>query len=338
MKKTIKIKLVGFWRGFEPDENIIIKCLKKRYNVQIVDDGQEYILCSVFGEPYEYCKYKEPRIMYSGENYIPDFNLIDYSICSYPIEFFDRNFRLPASIYETIIRLANKLKNEDTKQSEKILESKKYFANFIASHESEYNIRGDFFKKLSKYKRVEACGSYLNNMPNGECVDRKNKIDFQRETKFTLCFESTKNEGFITEKIADAFLADTIPVYYGSSDVKKIFNEKAFINCADYETFDEVIEKIIELDNDDDKYMQMIQEPIFVDENYPNNLIDELEKFLYHIFDPPSESIYRRSRVYAPEIHNNFLAKVKNIDDISTKALIKIVIKRIINHLIFLKK
>ena len=334
MKKTIKIKFVGFWPDFEPNKSILIECLKKRYNVQIIDEEPEYIICSVFGrDPYEYCKYPQPRIMYSGENYIPDFNLIDYSICSYPIVYLDRNFRLPYcfAIDQTLIQeLANKNREYDYS----ILKEKEYFANFIASHESEGNIRGDFFKKLSEYKRVEACGSYLNNMPNGERVNRNNKVDFQRKTKFTLCFESTKHEGFITEKISDAFYADTIPVYYGSSDVKTIFNEKAFINCADYETFDEAIEKIIEIDNDDKKYMKMLRQPIFAEEFDPDAMMKSFEQFLYNIFDQPIESVYRRSRVYSAKYYNDYLAEVIRRKDIVNVIpigeLIKILIRKVV--------
>ena len=336
MKKTIKIKLVGFWPDFEPDKNILIKCLKKRYDVQIVDDGQDYIICSVFEDTYEYCKYPHVRIMYSGENYIPDFNLIDYSICSYPIDYLDRNFRLPYC-FSNEFRNGFDLENKSREYSYDILKSKEYFANFIASHESENNMRGDFFKKLSEYKRVESCGSYLNNMPDGNIVDIYSKLDIQRKTKFTLCFESTKHEGFITEKIIDAFYTDTIPVYYGSSDVKTIFNEKAFINCSDYETFDEVIERIIELDNDDDKYMEMLRQPIFVDEDYPNKLMKEFERFVYHIFDPPAEIAYRRSRAYSAKRHNDYLIEVRNrvdLENVPLNKLAKFLVKGIINKTI----
>jgi hypothetical protein len=63
-------------------------------------------------------------------------------------------------------------------------------------------------------------------MPNNQTVDYsdQSKTDFQRKCKFTLCFESTKNEGFITEKITDAFYADTIPIYYGSSTITDYYN------------------------------------------------------------------------------------------------------------------
>ena len=106
--------------------------------------------------------------------------------------------------------LPEKPRNRET--AEALLKQKEYFANFIAGHESEFNIRGDFFKKLCGYKRVESPGSYLNNMPDGKVVSFENesKVDFQRKCKFTLCFESTNHYGFVTEKIMDAFYADTV--------------------------------------------------------------------------------------------------------------------------------
>ena len=335
MKKTIRIKFVGFWDGFDPNTNFLVKCLKEKYELVIVDENPEYIVCSVFGEPYQYCQYPQVRIMYSGENYIPDFNLIDYSICSYPIDYLDRNFRIPQCFASTI-RGAWELLNKDRNYDSSILDTKEYFANFIASHESENNVRGDFFKKLSEYKRVESCGSYLNNMPNGKIIDRDSKTDLQKKTKFTLCFESTKHEGFITEKITDAFYADTIPVYYGSSDAKNIFNEKSFIDCSDYETFDDVINKIIELDNDNESYMEMLRQPIFVDNEYPNKLKADFEKFVYNIFDQPINLAYRRSRVYMPKHHNDYSLNMREkmgIDELSSRLMIKMIIKRMINNI-----
>ena len=75
---------------------------------------------------------------------------------------------------------------------------------------------------------------------NGQTVDfhDESKTAFQRKCKFTLCFKSTNHWGFVTEKIVDAFYADTIPVYYGSPTVTDIFNRDAFINVADFDSFD----------------------------------------------------------------------------------------------------
>ena len=316
MKKSIRIKLVGFWENFNPDNNIIFQIIKRHFNVEYVDDDPDYIFCSCIGnyEYYEYCKYPQIRIMYSGENYIPDFNLIDYAISSYPVIFLDRHFRLPEFV-QGRTQLSLNLEKKEKSYDKSFLSKKEYFANFICSHESEFNIRGDFFKKLSEYKRIESCGTYLNNMENGFVVNQNEKLQFQKKCKFTLCFESTSHDGFITEKIIDAFAADTIPVYYGSRDIDTIFNKEAFINCLDYDNFDQVIAKIIELDNDDEKYLKMLNKPVFVKSNYVSETLQGLEEFLFNIFNQSKKVAFRRSLVYSAGEHNDYLIKCNRLID-----------------------
>ncbi len=322
--KTVKINYAGVADDYNKEQNLIYDLLKiNGYDVQIVDDP-DYLICDFSGEnPYQYCGHPQVRIMYSGENFIPDFNLIDYAICPYPIQFGDRNFQLPACVWPRSHWQELMHKNRAGVTVD-FVKNKQYFANFIAGHESEYNIRGDFFKKLCEYKRVESPGSYLNNMPNGEQVNWLNdsKSDFQRKCKFTLCFESTNHYGFVTEKIMDAFYADTIPVYYGSPTVTEIFNKDAFINVADYESFDAAIERIKELDQDDEKYLEMLRQPILVNPDYPRELEDALGKYVCHIFDQPLEQAYRRTRVYRPRDCDEYLARAVDSESLTMKNLI----------------
>ena len=330
--KIIKIKFVGFWANFNYKEQHIYKLLTKHYDVQVVerDEDAEYIICSVFGTRYAYCRYPQVRIMYVGENYIPDFNLVDYGICNYPIKLQDRAFYFPFCIDE--FGHCESLEKKGRDYPDDILKEKIYFANFIAGHESEYSIRGDFFKRLDvEYKRVESVGSYLNNQPDGKRVQWYNdsKREFQSKCKFTLCFESTKHEGFVTEKIVDAFYADTIPIYYGSDSVKEIFNERAFINVADYPDFESVLEKIKELDSDDEKYMAMLREPIFVNPSFPTDTLRDFEEYLCSIFDRPVELAYRRSRVYTPGDIGCYLSKSFTVHTASLGTAISIMIWKI---------
>lgn len=333
--KTIKLNYAGINHdGFNKEQNLIYDILKNNgYDVQICDDA-DYLICDFFGEnPYSYCGTPQVRIMYSSENLIPDFNLIDYSICPYPIQFGDRNFQLPPCVWPRSHWL--EICQKDRNYSREFLEQKSYFANFIASHESEYNIRGDFFKKLCEYKRVEAPGSYLNNMPNGERVNwlTDSKANFQRKCKFTLCFESTMHYGFVTEKIMDAFYADTIPVYYGSPTVTDIFNKDAFINVADFDSFEAAIEKIIELDQDDEKYLEMLRQPILVDPDYPDRLEKELGEYVCHIFEQPLEQAYRRSRVYHPRRCDEYLSKAVGEDRLTAGYLLKLLAGKLIGKI-----
>lgn len=98
--KTVKVNYARVDDYFDKKQNLIYDILKNHgYDVQISDEP-DYIICDALGaENYEYCKYPQVRIMCSGENYIPDFNLIDYSICPYPIQFGDRNFQLPPCVW-----------------------------------------------------------------------------------------------------------------------------------------------------------------------------------------------------------------------------------------------
>ncbi|MBQ3194503.1 MAG: hypothetical protein IJB59_13145 [Oscillospiraceae bacterium] len=308
--KTVKVKFVGKWEGIQPQDNLICYWLMKNgYDVQVTEDA-DYIICDIFGEPlYDYCKYPQIRILECGENYTPDFNVVDYAVCRYPISFGDRSFYLPGCTNPGPKWLG--LAEKDRNYPDSFLEEKIYFANLITSHDSEHNYRSRFFEKLNAYKRVESPGTYLNNMPDGKTVDWLNdsKSQFQRQCKFTICFESTSHYGFITEKITDAFFSDTVPIYFGSPNITDIFNEKAFINVSDYESLDAVVERIRQLDQDDEKYLEMLRQPILKDKDLPRRMDEELEKFILHIFEQPYEQAYRRSRVYYPKQHDDFLAQ-----------------------------
>lgn len=321
-RKTIKVNFTGLSirNEFNKNDNIILDILKKHYDVQVCDDP-DYLFCGVLYPGYfnqgVYDQYvlhsPKIRILIDGENLVPDYNLVDYSVCQYPIDYLDRNCYFPCGIEAFTNRRTffRELQDKDRNYPDEILKSKEYFASFIASHDSHHNIRGDFFKALNAKKRVESAGSYLNNMPDGQTVDwlDGSKEDFVKKCKFTLCFESTKEEGFITEKIVEAFYADTIPIYYGSSNIKEIFNEKAFIDISDYPDFDSAIDRILEIESNDDLYLEMLRQPIFNNPKYPQEKYDELEKFLCNILDQPLEDAYRRSRCVAGENHESFIKR-----------------------------
>lgn len=308
--KCIKLKFIGFWSGFTPERSIIYKILKKHYDVIVTDDA-DYIICSTFGNPYEYTKYPQVRIMHNGENYVPDFNLIDYSISRYDIDFWDRNFYLPGCadfVDGRFLELQYKNRNYDAS----ILKEKVYFADFIYGHDSEDNGRSNFFRAISEYKRVESAGTFLNNMVDGRTVDflDKSKLNLQKKCKFSICFESISKNGIITEKISDAFRADTIPIYLGGEYIDEIFNQEAFINCAKYKSFDDVIERVKEIDQNDDLYLSILRQPIFLTETYPEMLYSELEKYVCHIFEQPINKAYRRCQVGLPMQYDERLKRI----------------------------
>ena len=293
-RKKIRINFTGLSirSTFDPNNNPILDILNKYYDVEVCDNP-DFVICGVLypggywsnGVYNKYIlDYPCVRIMIEGENFVPDYNLVDYSICPYPIEYFDRNFYLPCGVeaLTTGISYLPELQKKQRDYSETLLKEKEYFASFIESHDSECNERSTFFNKLNARKRVESAGSYLNNMEDNYKVNwlDGSKIAFQKKCKFSICIEPLKHDGWIAERIVDGFFADTIPIYYGSSNVTDIFNPNAFINLNDYPDFDTAIEKILEIDNSDELYLEMLRQPIFNNPKYPEELMANMEKFV----------------------------------------------------------
>jgi hypothetical protein len=94
-------------------------------------------------------------------------------------------------------------------------------------------------------------------------------FDVLSNHKFMICFENTKMETYSTEKIVNTYLGRTIPIYWGSHNIKNIFNPNSMLFLEDEtdEAFEKLVNKIIELDNDDDKYLEFINRPIFNGDN-----------------------------------------------------------------------
>jgi hypothetical protein len=134
-----------------------------------------------------------------------------------------------------------------------------------------------------------------------------NKHKFMRECKFSICAESVCYPGFTSEKLCHAFDAYTIPVYYGDPDVLKDFNEMAFIDCYRYDSIDDAIEKVVEIDQNEDLFVKMLIEKRYNVENYEKAMFEKLEAFLYNIFDQEKEAAYRRPRFYRSMLHESYL-------------------------------
>jgi len=173
----------------------------------------------------------------------------------------------------------------------------KNFCSFIVSNGKGMPERLTFFNLLSQYKHIDSGGAFMNNI--GKRVD--DKLMFEHAHKFCITFENESYPGYSTEKIVDAFAAGSIPIYYGDPYIGEEFNTKAFINCHDYKNFEEVVERIKEVDQNEELYEQMLNEPVL---KRPLPGLVELEVFLCRIIDQNISEAYRRPKsMHAKNIH-----------------------------------
>jgi hypothetical protein len=292
--KTIKVKLVD---GFETviwKESYVWKQIENRYNIEI-SEKPDYLLCSCFSG--DFLKYDCIKIVVMSENITPDFNLYDYGVGFDFIDYGDRYLRLPNY---TLIRQNFEEACKKHMNTDEYFLGKKKFCNFIYSNNVSDEIRNEFFNRLSEYKKVDSGGKIFNNV--GGRIS--NKREFQKDYKFSIAFENSRKEGYVTEKIVDAWAAGTIPIYWGNTLIAKEFNPKAFINVFDFETIDDCIEYIKKADNDEKLYLSIQNEPILKDDSVAKLYYDNpdmLFDFFCSIFDKPiaeAKKIYNYKNGY----------------------------------------
>lgn len=186
-----------------------------------------------------------------------------------------------------------------------MLTEKKYFCNFIYRHPSSHGVREEIFDKISEYKKITSAGNYRNNI-SGETtnysnqggalhISRDQKLEYLKSSKFTIACESVVYPGFETEKIVDAFLMHSIPIYYGATTITNTFNKNAFINVSEM-SLDETLEIVKDIDSNDEKYISMLMECPLNDRMSVQKLYDNLELFLINIFS--CEPVLRRPQYY----------------------------------------
>jgi len=271
--KKIKINFVDFWDDFDKTNNYFYNLLKQEFDIEI-SNNPDFLFYSVFGNSN--LSYQCTKIFFSGENIGPDYNNCDYSMC---YDYIDngKHYRLPLYIlYGGYYDLINKTVDDSL--------ANRKFCNFIVSNGGSL-IRNNFFTKLSKYKNVDSGGRFMNNIgyPVGD------KLKFQSEYKFSIAFENDlyreNRDGYTTEKILEPMKVNSIPIYWGNTLIHKEFNRNSFINYHDFKSEDELIEYIIFLDNNDNEYMRVMNEPWLNDNKIVESLKEEnIKNFLYNIF------------------------------------------------------
>lgn len=283
----IKVKFVDFPDSTTRDTTM--KILQDEFEEVQECDDPDFLFYSVFGN--EHLKYDCVRIFWTGENIQPDFNICDYAVGFSHITFEDRYRRIPL-YYFYVNDYARARKKHLIAEQE--FKNKTKFCNFVYSNKDASPEREEFFDLLSRYKQVDSGGRYRNNI--GEAV--QDKYRFQKDYKFSIAFENSSNSGYTTEKILQAFSACTIPIYWGNPNVAMDFNEKAFINCHSYSNFDEVIETVRKIDEDDELLRQYLSEPIGTKEQFPEYSFKEWRDFVIYICKQEPKVAMRRNNVF----------------------------------------
>jgi hypothetical protein len=284
-RKKITVGFKGFWKGFTLRSFIKRHpYLLNKYDLQ-ESPSPDYLFISVFGD--QPCSdilsfQKSVKIFYTGENREPDMELYDFAL-SFSLTLNENHYRLPCWVPRMYAngmhpeKLLSKFRKKVT--SERIPPG---FCNYIFKH--RVDCRERFFKELNAIRPVSAPGFSCNNVPAiGPSV--ADKINYQKQFRFSISSENQCCKGYVTEKITEAFAARTVPIYMGDPDIGKDFNEESFVNILSTNDYMKTIERVITLDNNRSLYLDAINAPVFVNDSLPEYAHEEnIMSFFDRIF------------------------------------------------------
>lgn len=79
-----------------------------------------------------------------------------------------------------------------------------------------------------------------------------NKHDILKKSRFSIVYENIKGlNGYITEKIFDAFVAGNVPIYWGAKDISHYIPNNCFIDRRDFSNHNELYKYIKNISEDE---------------------------------------------------------------------------------------
>ena len=263
-KPELKVRLLNQWYGANINNFGIIKdIIEETHIIKITkQDDYDLVLDGAFGS--EIYNNKAIKISYSGEAIPPKLEGYDLSL---GFDYFKSEHYVRLPLYYLYF---GDLISTDFKRNEECNPDKPYFACFLVSNAGRGDgaeARTQVCSSLSSYKPVVSGGVHLNNI--GKIIPHEETYEFLSQCKFVIAYENNGTyPGYVTEKVFQAYFAGSIPLYYSHpSGQQSDLNPNAIISAQSFSTEREMINRIIEVDQDDQQYCKIWNSPIIIDKS-----------------------------------------------------------------------
>lgn len=280
----MKISFSDFWDGFDPNNNFFTYLLMDTFlDCEVIPPCQktDLLIYSCFGLSHKQANRKTTKkIFYTGENKKPNYDECDYSLSFDFSSYEGRNIRLP--LWMMYIDWFDKtsygnpnflLPIGKLKERGGALKDKK-FCSIVFSNPTPNRIQ--MMEQLSRYKKVDNYGRFGISLPGGD----ESKIHVLSDYKFNICFENQLHPGYYTEKVLQAKGSGCLPIYWADQDCGRDFDQSSFINLNDFKNMDDCIERIVDLDKNEQEYDAICSKYLFEGKE-PS--LDDIKKSLIDI-------------------------------------------------------
>jgi hypothetical protein len=312
----MKLFIYGFWSGFLEKTNptnisFFINLFESVFNTNIEIgnfEDSDILLETIFEtKTYLFDKQWKHSFLFSGESRLNKWYK-EYNCVLYGEKNHDNIINVP--LFIPMLYCGNNM--DKINQFEKItnVPTKNICAIISNPSGKERNI---FLEKLEQQIRVDYAGNYKNNIQIITAPFNTHEfINFVSQYKFIISMENSRGENYITEKILHGFNAGTIPIYWGSLNIYDYFNKERFIKLSNVNEHENSINQIIEIINDNNKYLEIVNKPV-----YNNNKLDRTIETIVNdiknlIFNNPYKLIKKTFFICSPDFEKQRFERLNN--------------------------
>jgi hypothetical protein len=136
--------------------------------------------------------------------------------------------------------------------------------------------RNAFATELSRHIGIDGYGRFLRNRAfDGADLGRKTKIRTIARYRFCLALENSIAIDYVTEKLFDALLAGSVPIYFGAPNAEEFAPEHSFIDAKRFRDAAELaayLRHLLENPEEYDRYLAWRSMPL------PGYLVERLKR------------------------------------------------------------
>jgi hypothetical protein len=126
---------------------------------------------------------------------------------------------------------------------------------FFARNGADRCGRGAYVAELMRYIDVHAYGRFLRNRSLPEDLGSATKLQTIARYKFTIAIENSISPDYVTEKVFDALIAGSVPLYRGAANVDAFLpGDHCIIKVDDFRHPAELAAYLRRLDTDESAY------------------------------------------------------------------------------------
>jgi len=255
---SISFHFFGFWSLFFDEAadliskrrvlDVLFPFLEPENEVRLQE--ADLVICSVFADlkPLENLKKNKGSkvciIQWTAEARIfdPQHRIVDLTIGS--------DSEGPQDVICPLALIYNRIiKSTMTELPTRPVEQRK-FAIMVGRETPQ---RKTIYGALCRYRQVEGFGKMFGNTALGHYWS-PDYIDLLSRYKFVICFENEMRYAYHTEKIINPLLAASVPVYWGSSSVSKMFAPERFLTLESEKEVPRLVQQIRDIDENDEQF------------------------------------------------------------------------------------